>query len=172
MILTGNSIVKENGSGKILITPFLPERVTTNTYDLALGKKLLRYTVNEIDPKKETPYELFEIPEDGYLMEPGEFLLGSTEERIGSDYYVPLIHSKSGIARMGLFVHITADIIDIGFHGQSTLQLYATLPLRLYPGMLIAQVSFWVPKGKISLYNGKYQSSYGPQPSRIYRDFR
>lgn len=171
MILTGNSIISEHELGKILITPFYKDRVTTNTYDLALGSKLLRYTVDEIDPKKETPYELIEIPEDGYLMRRGEFLLGATQERLGSDHFVPLIHSKSGIARMGLFVHITADIIDIGFHGQSTLQLYATLPVRLYPGMLIAQVSFWMPKGKISLYNGKYQGSDGPQPSRIYKDF-
>ncbi len=71
---------------------------------------------------------------------------------------------------MGLFVHVTADLIDIGSFGVSTLQLYATLPVKIYPGMLIAQVSFWQPKGKITLYKGKYQNSIGPVISLCHRD--
>jgi dCTP deaminase len=62
-------------------------------------------------------------------------------------------------------------LIDIGSHGVTTFQLYATLPVRLYRGMLIAQVSFWVPDGEIKLYKGKYQGSEGPKPSLTYKDF-
>ena len=72
---------------------------------------------------------------------------------------------------MGLFVHVTADLIDIGSHGVTTFQLYATLPVRIYVDMLIAQVSFWKPLGDIELYKGKYQNSTGPQPSMTYKDF-
>jgi dCTP deaminase len=72
---------------------------------------------------------------------------------------------------MGLFVHVTADLIDIGSHNQWTLQLHAVQPLRIFTNMLIGQVTFWAVQGEISLYEGKYQGSMGPRPSEIYRDF-
>jgi dCTP deaminase len=71
---------------------------------------------------------------------------------------------------MGLFVHCTADLIDIGSFGNVTFQLYSTLPIKVYPGMLIGQVTFWVPSGDINLYSGKYQGSEGPQASKSYID--
>jgi dCTP deaminase len=172
MILTGNKIFEEVQSGKIGIEPFVPERVTTNSYDLMLGKTIVRYLAKVIDPRIETPYEEITIPEDGFLLNKGDFVLGHSEEVIGSDSYVPIIHGKSGTARMGLFVHVTADLIDIGSHGVTTFQLYATLPVRIYTGMSIAQVSFWKPFGEIELYKGKYQGSKGPRPSMTYKDFK
>lgn len=172
MILTGVEIEKQVKKGKIKIEPFSSSRITTNSYDLALDKRVLKYTSKIIDPKKKPKFKLFEIPDGGLLMKPGDFLLGATAEKIGSDYFVPIIHAKSGTARMGLFVHLTADLIDIGSFGNSTLQLFATLPVKLYKGMKISQVSFWVPKGKIVLYNGKYQHSDGPRPSLNYKDFK
>jgi dCTP deaminase len=172
MILTGNKIKKEVDHKRIIITPFFEGRITTNSYDLSLGKTIIRYKADVIDPRTPTKYEEIEIPEDGLLLDRGDFVLGHSEERLGSDFYVPIIHGKSGTARMGLFVHVTADLIDIGSHGVSTFQLYATLPVRIYPGMLIAQVSFWKPFGDIELYKGKYQNSVGPQPSMTYKDFK
>lgn len=172
MILTGKKIIEEVENNKIEISPFNIEQVTTNSYDLSLGSAVIRYKCDVIDPKIETPYEEIMIPEEGLVLEAGDFVLGHSNEVLGSDFYVPLIHGKSGTARMGLFVHVTADLIDIGSHGVSTLQLYATLPVRLYPNMLIAQVSFWVPFGEIELYNGKYQNSKGPMPSMTYKDFK
>lgn len=172
MILTGNKIIEEVEADKIEISPFDKKRITTNSYDLSLGKTIIRYKTELVDPKRKTPYEEMEIPDEGLVLDRGEFVLGHSRERIGSDFYVPLIHGKSGTARMGLFVHVTADLIDIGSHGVTTFQLYATLPVRLYHGMLIAQVSFWVPLGKIVLYRGKYQNSTGPLPSLTYKDFK
>lgn len=171
MILTGKKIQEEVKNKKIEIDPFFENRVTTNSYDLSLGNTIIRYTSKVIDPKVEPEYEEITIPEEGLVLNAGDFVLGHSFERIGSDFYVPLIHGKSGTARMGLFVHVTADLIDIGSHGVSTLQLYATLPVRIYKGMLIAQVSFWVPDGEIKLYEGKYQGSKGPRPSMTYKDF-
>ncbi len=171
MILTGNKIIKEVKNHKIDISPFDKKRATTNSYDLSLGDKIIRYKKGIIDPRKKVPYDEIIIPKEGLILQPGEFILGHSEERIGSDFYVPIIHGKSGTARMGLFVHVTADLIDIGSHGVTTFQLYATLPVRIYPGMLIAQVSFWVPFGDIVLYKGKYQNSIGPQVSQMYKNF-
>ena len=170
MILTGKKIIEEVKNNKIEISPFNKDRVTTNSYDLSLGNTIIKYTSKIIDPKSKPSYKEIKIPKEGLILKAGDFVLGYSNERIGSDFYVPLIHGKSGTARMGLFVHITADLIDICSHGNTTLQLYATLPVRLYPNMLIAQVSFWVPFGKIVLYKGKYQNSKGPQVSKSWQD--
>lgn len=172
MILTGKKIIQEVNNGKIDIFPFNKKRITTNTYDLSLGDTFIRYKDNIIDPKCKPQYDEITIPKEGLVLQAGDFILGHSKERIGSDFYVPIIHGKSGTARMGLFVHITADLIDIGSHGVTTFQLYATLPVRIYPGMLIAQVSFWVPFGDIVLYKGKYQNSTGPRPSLTYKDYK
>jgi dCTP deaminase len=171
MILTGKKIIEEVKKNKIDIFPFDKKRVTTNTYDLSLGDTIIRYKTDVIDPKIKPLYDEIIIPKEGLILQAGDFVLGHSEERLGSDFYVPIIHGKSGTARMGLFVHVTADLIDIGSHGVTTFQLYATLPVRIYPGMLIAQVSFWVPFGKIILYKGKYQNSTGPLPSLTYKDY-
>lgn len=172
MILTGKEIIRNVRKGKIKIDPFNPLRATTNSYDLRLGNKIIKYTSRVLDPKVPPEFETFTIPSEGLIMQKGDFLLGASKEKIGSNYFVPMIHARSGIARMGLFVHITADIIDIGSYGNSTFQLFATLPLRLYGGMLLAQVSFWVPQGEIVLYQGKYQHSEGPVPSLTYKDWK
>ena len=171
MILTGKKIIKEVRDKKIDIDTFNIKNITTNSYDLSLGNKIIRYKKGILDPKKKAQYEEITIPSNGLIIESGDFLLGHSEERVGSDFYVPIVHGKSGTARMGLFVHVTADLIDIGSHGHITFQLYATLPVRIYPGMLIAQVSFWVPSGEIVLYKGKYQNSKGPQVSQMYKNF-
>jgi dCTP deaminase len=171
MILTGTAIVREINLGKIKIDPFDATKATTNSYDLTLGSEFIRYTEGTIDPRKPNAYEQFNIGAEGLQMAAGDFLLGHSTEIVGSDHYVPIIHAKSGVARLGLFVHITADIIDIGSHGHVSFQLHSTLPIRLYPGMTIAQVSFWKPKGKIVLYDGRYQGSRGPRASEVHRDF-
>ena len=171
MILTGKQIQKEVEENRIVLSPFNSNQVTTNSYDLRLGKYLIKYEEDILDPKKENKHQMIEIPDSGLLLNKGDFVLASTSETIGSNYYVPLIHAKSGIARMGLFVHITADLIDIGSIGASTLQLYATLPIVIYPYMLVAQVSFWQTLGEIELYKGKYGKSQKPQVSQIHKDF-
>ncbi|MBC3365820.1 dCTP deaminase [Pseudomonas sp. SWRI154] len=171
MILTGNKIRDEVGAGKIIVEPFSESQLSTNSYDLRLGYKYLKYKDGVIDPKKRHAYHIHDIPKDGLQLEAGDFLLSESLEVIGSNHFVPIIHAKSGTARAGLFVHITADLIDIGSIGKVTFQLYATLPLKIYQEMLLAQVSFWRPEGAITLYKGKYQNSTGPQPSKTYLDY-
>lgn len=111
------------------------------------------------------------MPDEGIVLQPGRIYLGHTLEVMGSDHYVPIIRGRSSVARLGLFVHVTADLIDIGSHNQWTLQFHAVQPVRIYPGMRIGQVTFWHPDGKIELYRGKYQGSMGPRGSEVHRDF-
>lgn len=170
MILTGPEIHQHVTSGHIIIEPFDPARLNPNSFDISLGHTLLKYTHLPIDPRVETTVEEIEIPPEGLTLNRGEFVLGSSQETIGSQHFVPLIHAKSSIARAGLFVHVTADLIDIGSIGTITFQLYPTLPLKVFPGMLIGQVSFWRPLGEIELYKGKYQNSSGPKKSMIFMD--
>jgi len=171
MILTGNEIRRQVKKGNIVIEPFDEKKITTNSYDLTLGDKYIVYKEKILDPAKPSRYFIKKIPKKGLKLKAGSFILGHSKEIIGSKKFVPIIHAKSSIARMGLFIHITADLIDIGSIGNVTFQLYATLPIKIYPEMQIGQASFWVPKGKIQLYEGKYQGSRGPRASEGYRDF-
>lgn len=172
MILTGNEIERQINLGKIRIDPFYKRNLNPNSYDFSLGPKLKFYKNLVLDPKEKQPVNEVEISEDGYVLEPGRIYLGHTNETMGSKYFVPIIRGRSSTARLGLFIHITADIIDIGSYNQWTLQMYAVQPVKIFPYSKIGQVTFWKPYGDISLYNGKYQGSKGPQESKIYLDFK
>lgn len=170
MILSGPEIRRQVESGVITVTPFEPGHVNPNSIDLTLGNVILRYCDSIIDPRVEPTVIEEKIPETGLLLEPLGFCLGSSREVVGSREFVPMVHAKSSTARAGLFVHVTADLIDIGSVGTITFQLFSTLPLLVFPGMRIAQVTFWKPQGEIVLYSGKYQGSSGPRKSMTFRD--
>ncbi|WP_371679605.1 dCTP deaminase [Streptomyces sp. NBC_01276] len=170
MILTGPEITGAAADGRIVISPFHAEQVNPNSYNVRLGDRLLTYTDEVIDAHRPNPTQEITIGEDGHVLEPGRLYLGHTMESVGSDLYVPLLFGRSSVGRLGLFVEITAPIGDIGFHGQWTLMLSPVQPLRVYPGMKIGQIMFFVSLGQVDLYDGKYQSSAGPQASRYWRD--
>ncbi len=172
MILTGSEIKKQVESERIMISPYTDEQINPNSYNFRLGKTLKYYVNHVLDPKVPQETVDVEIPPEGYVLQPNKIYLGHTLEVMGSKNYVPIIRARSSIARLGLFVHVTADLIDIGSHNQWTLQLHAVQPVRVYHEMLIGQVTFWEVLGEIELYKGKYQSLMGPQPSQIYKDFQ
>jgi dCTP deaminase len=171
MILTGKEIARQRELGDIVLDPFDPERINPNSYNFALGSTLKMYVDAELDVRRENRAVTVEIPADGYVLQPDRIYLGHTEEVIGSTAFVPIIRARSGIARLGLFVHVTADLIDIGSVNQLTLQLHAVQPVRVYPGLVIGQVTFWSVLGDIDPYQGRYQGSRGPQESLIHLDF-
>jgi len=175
--LTGHEIKRQVGLGRIVIDPFEPRHVGPNSVDLRLGKVLLVYKGGRgsemfLDMRKEHETASFQIPPDGYLLQPGRVYLGSTVERAGSDYYVPCIEGRSSVARLGLLVHITAGFGDLGFQGHWTLELVATQPVLIYAGIKICQVYFDTTEGLVEeLYRGKYEGTAIPQPSKIWSDF-
>lgn len=81
-------------------------------------------------------------------MKRGEFLLGCSNEFVGSDFYVPIVHAKSSIARLGLFIHITSGLFDIGCKCNVTFHLYATMPVRLYKTCRSRRSRFGRPRAK------------------------
>ncbi|MEU3654449.1 dCTP deaminase [Streptomyces sp. NPDC032161] len=170
MILTGHEITAAAHDGRLTITPFEPDQVNPNSYNVRLGPTLLTYTAPVIDAHRPNPTREVEIGQGGYVLQPGELYLGHTLEQVGSNAFVPLLFGRSSVGRLGLFVEITAPIGDIGFHGQWTLMLSPIRPLRVYAGMKIGQIMFFVSTGAIDLYRGKYQAAHGPQPSRYWQD--
>jgi dCTP deaminase len=138
---------------------------------------------SEIDPRspQDDLTKLIEVEAgDPFMLHPGEFVLGSTLERVklGGDV-VARLEGKSSLGRLGLLIHSTAGFIDPGFEGHITLELsnVATLPIAIYPGMKIGQISFYqmttaaeYPYGSPEL-GSKYQGQSGPTASRSHRDF-
>ena len=170
-VLTGDMIANEVKSGRIRITEFDPESLNANSYNIRLGDRVTIYRqVKVIDLHDKSTYEKtesFDLDKDGIVLRPGTVYLISTKERIGSDFYEPIITGRSSIGRLGIAIHREAGFGDIGYYGQWTMHLTVTYPTRIYPNDPIAQVYFLTPYGKIKeLYHGKYQGSEGAVSSR------
>ncbi|MEG1705819.1 MAG: dCTP deaminase [Clostridia bacterium] len=172
MILSGLKIQEELKNNKITIEPFNNLDINPNSYNYTLGDYVKVYKNNVLDAKKEQPVETIYIPDEGLVIEPNRIYLGCTQEIIGSDYYVPVITGRSSTGRLGLFVQITSDLVDIGFLGRLTLQLHSTQPVKIYRGMKIGQVMFWCIYGKYNLYKGKYQNAISPRQSEGWKEFK
>jgi dCTP deaminase len=192
VILSDWSLRDAIAAGQILIDPFDDALVQPSSIDLRIShlfRVFRSHTAGVIDVKTDmtSMTELVEMPAgpDGvgdqpFMLHPGEFVLGSTLERVGvSDDMVARVDGKSSLGRLGLLVHATAGMIDPGFDGHITLELanVATLPITLYPGMKIGQISFIQmttpaehPYGK-GAKGSKYQGQRGPTPSRYFENF-
>ena len=185
-VLSDRTILKELELGRIVIDPLDPRDVQPASVDLHLSDSLLIF-VNSKRPFidiRENIADLTErvtaTPESPFILHPGEFVLGSTHERVElPDDLVARLEGKSSLGRLGLVIHSTAGFVDPGFRGPLTLELSnnARLPITLYPGMKICQISYirltepaWRPYGTPGL-GSKYQEQDGPTPSRLSQEF-
>jgi dCTP deaminase len=187
MILSDRTIREELDAGRIVIDPLDESSIQPSSVDLRLGRLFrvfLNHTMPVIDVKEdlEDLTRLVKIDDgEAFILHPGEFVLGSTHEKVSlPDDLVGRIEGKSSLGRLGLLIHSTAGFIDAGFSGHITLELsnVANLPITLYPGMKIGQVSFLrmttpadVPYGSARV-GSKYQGQRGPTPSRYWENFR
>ena len=171
MILTGEQIEKSVSNGEIIIDPFDKNQLGPNSYDFKLGDKCLIYKNAELDSAKDNEVIEIAIPDDGLLLDPSKVYLINTFETMGSKNFVPIIRGRSSIGRLGIFIDITADLIDLGSINKWTLQLHSVMPVKIYKGMLIGQVTFWATKGEKIFYSGKYKSHESPVKSFSYKDF-
>ncbi len=186
MIYSDRTIKESISSGKIAIEPYEPSFVQPSSVDLRVGngfRVFVNHRYSEIDPRAPQAdlTQLVEVgDEEPFMLHPGEFVLGSTLERVrlGIDV-VARLEGKSSLGRLGLLIHSTAGFIDPGFEGHITLELsnVATLPIAIYPSMKIGQISFYqmttaaeYPYGSPEL-GSKYQGQSGPTASRSHRDF-
>ncbi len=186
MVLSDKSIREEIGSGGIGIDPFDPSDVQPASVDLHLDDKVLVFrnsTAPYVDLKEAVPElnEMVVISEaQPFILHPGEFVLGSTLERVTlSDSLVARLEGKSSLGRIGLLIHSTAGFVDPGWDGHLTLELsnVSRLPLTLYKGMPIGQISFQYlstpaenPYGSKEL-RSRYQGQTEPTASRMHVGF-
>ena len=171
MILSGQEIKKHMGK-EIIIEPFDEKRINPNSYNLSLAGELLVYDNHVLDMKEPNPVSRIIIPEDGLLLEPNRLYLGRTNEYTSTSRYVPMLEGRSSTGRLGLFIHVTAGLGDIGFSGYWTLEIFCVQPVRIYPNVGICQIYYHDIDGEYELYkSGKYQNNTGIQPSLMYKDF-
>lgn len=178
MILSDSRIREEIENGSIVIEPFDPVCLGTNSYDIHLSKYLATYDNRELDAKKHNEILHFEIPEDGFVLQPGTLYLGSTLEYTETHTYVPFLEGKSSMGRLGIDIHATAGKGDVGFCNYWTLELSCIQPVRIYAGMPVGQLIYFVVDGEIkNTYNKKKSAKYNqrspkPMESMMWKNFK
>ena len=171
MILTGGEIKAQLGKN-VIIDPFDERQLNPNSYNVRLHNELLVYEEIVLDMRRPNRYRRYTIPEEGLVLSPNQLYLGRTVERTETYNLVPMLEGRSSVGRLGLFVHVTAGFGDVGFRGYWTLEMFAVQPIRVYPGVEIAQIFYHTVEGEVSEYRGgKYQNNQDIQPSLLFKDF-
>jgi dCTP deaminase len=186
VVLSDRDIRAEIAAGRIVIDPYIPEAVQPSSVDLHLDRRFRVFRNSRypfIDVRSDQP-ELTELVEiggdDPFILHPGEFVLGSTFERVElPNDLVARLEGKSSLGRLGLLIHSTAGYVDPGWEGNLTLELsnVANLPITLYDGMKIGQISFQRLSSPVEVGYGdarigsKYRGQRDPTASLYHRDF-
>ncbi len=161
MILSDTKILEALETGQIIIEPFQRKCLGTNSYDVHLGKYFGVYKDRVLDARKHNEIEEIEIPEEGYVIQPGTLYLGVTEEYTETHHSVPFLEGKSSVGRLGIDIHATAGKGDVGFCNTWTLEISCVQPVRIYAGMPIGQLIYFMVEGDIeNYYNKKKNAKY------------
>ena len=184
MILADRDIKEAVKEGRIVIKPYEEKCVQPSTYDLHLEDRLLvfdNYEAGEIDVKKRVDVSrMVKIKDEGFVLHPGEFILGSTLEYIELPRNLAgQLEGKSSLGRLGLIIHATAGYVDPGWKGQLTVEMsnISRLPIRIYGGMKAAQICFMKMTREVEIPYGdkrlgsKYFGQKGPTVSKVYQNF-
>ena len=185
-VLADRDIRTELESGRVRIEPYDPADLQPSSVDLHLDRSFRVFRNNRyafIDPRQPQPdlTELLAIEgDDPFILHPGEFVLGQTLEWVElPDDLVSRLEGKSSLGRLGLLIHSTAGYVDPGWKGNLTLELsnVANLPIALYYGMRIGQISFFRMSSPVERPYGskelgsKYQGQSEPTASASHADF-
>lgn len=186
MVLSDRDIKEEIARGRIQIDPFDADCVQPSSVDLHLDRKFrvfrnARYPFIDVRQRMDDLTETVSVTGgEPFILHPGEFVLAGTLERVTlPDDLVARLEGKSSLGRLGLLIHSTAGYVDPGWQGHLTLELsnVANLPITLFVGMKIGQISFLRLSSPVERPYGsaevgsKYQGQDGPTASRFYQDF-
>jgi dCTP deaminase len=187
MVLSDRTIRRLIDEGRIGIDPFDEELVQPSSVDVRVDRlfrvfRNSRYPFIDVKEPMEDLTELVEVgdAEQPFILHPGEFVLGQTLEWVElPDDLVARLEGKSSLGRLGLLIHSTAGYVDPGWKGNLTLELsnVANLPIALYFGMKIGQISFFRMSSPVDRPYGspelgsKYQGQSEPTASAFHRDF-
>lgn len=166
-----NKLLVYQGTCDILRTGHKP--TSTSTY---MGKTRVdpvsACVQKPLDTRTANATEEIDIPEDGFILRPGVLYLGSTQEWTESYNCIPVIEGRSSIARLGVFVHVTAGFGDSGFQGRWTLEMVVVHPVVVYPGLQICQIAYDTIGRHFPYQSKKYQGQTGVTASRLYTEAR
>lgn len=185
MLLHDAGLRAAMASGAIGVSPYNESRLQPSSIDLTLDPNLRVFTsYPEVIDVKEDISEYMDLvqvqPDDFYDLHPKDFILACTAESVSlNNQHAARVEGKSSLGRLGLMVHATAGFIDPGFYGQVTLELANLLPypIRLYPGMPIAQIAVFQMAGPCERVYGadgtrsKYSGQMGPTASKYHQNF-
>ena len=168
MILSDSSILHAIEKKDIVIEPYDRSCLGTNSYDVHLSKFLACYVDDVIDAKRHNQVKHFEIDQTGIVLNPGKTYLGSTLEYTETHQCVPFLEGKSSVGRLGIDIHATAGKGDVGFCNHWTLEISVSQSVRVYAGMPIGQLIYFMVDGKVEVdYSAKASAKYNkrtPQP--------
>jgi dCTP deaminase len=185
-VLSDRDIRAAIESGDVVVRPYDPADLQPSSVDLHLDNRFRvfhnnRYAFIDVRAPQPDLTELVTITEDEpFILHPGEFVLGQTLEWTElPDDLVARLEGKSSLGRLGLLIHSTAGYVDPGWKGNLTLELsnVAKLPIALYFGMKIGQISFFRMSSPVERPYGskelgsKYQGQSEPTASAFHRDF-
>ncbi len=185
-VLSDRDIRAAMQAGRVRVDPYDPSCLQPSSVDLHLDREFRVFRNNRypyIDVRQAQPdlTEIVAIEDDEpFILHPGEFVLGQTLEWVElPDDLVARLEGKSSLGRLGLLIHSTAGYVDPGWKGNLTLELsnVANLPIALYCGMKIGQISFFKMSSPVERPYGskelgsKYQGQSQPTASEYYRDF-
>jgi dCTP deaminase len=186
VVLSDRTIRAEIEAERIVIDPFDDGLIQPSSVDVRVDRRFrvfhnARYPYIDVRKPMDDLTEAVEVEGDRpFILHPGEFVLGQTLERVTlPDDLVARLEGKSSLGRLGLLIHSTAGFVDAGFSGNLTLELsnVANLPITIYHGMPIGQLSFMRMDGPVEHPYGsretdnKYQGQTEPTPSRFHLNF-
>jgi dCTP deaminase len=186
MVLSDRTIKAEIESGRLVFDPYDPALIQPSSVDVRVDRRFrvfhnARYPYIDVRRPMDDLTELVTVEEgEPFILHPGEFVLGQTLERVRlPDDLVARLEGKSSIGRLGLLIHSTAGFVDPSWEGNLTLELsnVANLPITIYHGMPIGQISFMRMDGPVEHPYGsdetksKYQGQDEPTPSRFHLNF-
>ena len=170
MLLTGNEIKKRIGK-EIIIEPYDEARVNPNSYNLSLHRELVVYDEEVLDMKKKNETKTLVIPDEGLVLLPGKIYLGRTVEYTETHDLAPMLEGRSSIGRLGIFIHATAGVGDVGFKGTWTLEISVIEPIRIYPDVELCQIMYHSLLGDTGMkYQGKYLGQIDAKASDMHVD--
>jgi dCTP deaminase len=172
-VLSDRDIRAALEAGSVRIEPYDAQDLQPSSVDLHLDRS---FRVDQPDLT-----ELLSVEDDEpFILHPGEFVLGQTLEWVElPDDLVARLEGRSSLGRLGLLIHSTAGYVDPGWKGNLTLELsnVANLPIALYYGMRIGQISFFRMSSPVERPYGspelrsRYQGQKEPTASAYHRDF-
>ncbi|MBK7254126.1 MAG: dCTP deaminase [Ignavibacteria bacterium] len=177
MILSDKKILEEIKSKTIVIKPYDRKCLGSNSYDVHLGEWLAVYKDEVLDAKKHNKVNYFKIPRDGHILHPTKLYLGATLEYTETYKYVPFLEGKSSIGRLGIDIHATAGKGDVGFKNYWTLEISVKQPVKVYAGMPIGQLIYFLVEGDVlTSYDKKLSAKYNkktnkPVESMMWKNF-